>query len=824
MCDGDKACGPCEAANTSKSIAVVQQAGPKQEIAIWGPMSVEIPSRDKKLIRLAAVERSLPSFLRRGRFSLMHGDNNVGEASPLLKIDQARLPNDAKIRVMVNEVTAKYGGLPTGIIPVSQAIADVFPKLRKFVGKPVAFTGGPIFEDDRIGKTVRQEILEGKLDSFSIAGAAFKSRRIQWCDETSCDMVDEVPDLDLSMVTLCTSNGQRSSFGQAQAQNPGAAFVVIQQAECPGCNDPACPCNLRETCDCGTVSKLHLEGCSMQGQEVKQGVTGYMARGVAAKYKKSLGLAQGECPACKKLMSGCTCQIKAPLPMSQAEATSKVPLQWQGLPLVVENVKGSTRRGVGRDGLPWERQMLAHYGYIKRTEGNDGDGIDFYLGDNLASDYVLVINQLKEDGSLDEHKCILGCADLDSALALYKSHYPPDFKCGPAKSMTVADFKDWLKNGDTSEMVQASDHEDMEDSAIGDLIEEVGKLKKAVATNDKKAADDSLLLMEHHLEDMQKVQKMESIGEADITTATPGLENQTYGATTMPMGKWPNFDACVLDMTKDGHSDESARKICGSIKAKVEQADSEVQQIIAQAKADSTAGGVKIDTSNGGAGDKVTQTPIVQATTGSSGVETVIVTTSTIKQADVTTASPNGQKAKAAVPELHGEDPIQLDMMRRIENVEQQVALLKGQRTENPAKEDDPMPETKMDEKNESPAKEKAEEKTEDKMEDEKEAMYQASKADFAALIKQAVAEALPAAIAAALKQAREAPPSVETPVPAPIQQAGKKTIETPIPASPTPLSNQNDPEIQRLQQALDASGPSGFREVMNFAFNRPKE
>ena len=38
----------------------------------------------------------------------------------------------------------------------------------------------------------------------------------------------------------------------------------------------------------------------------------------------------------------------------------------------------------------------------------------------------------------------------------------------------------------------------------------------------------------------------------------------------MPMGPYKNFDECVRDQRKKGHSEESAKKICGSIKKKVE--------------------------------------------------------------------------------------------------------------------------------------------------------------------------------------------------------------------------------------------------------------
>jgi len=43
-----------------------------------------------------------------------------------------------------------------------------------------------------------------------------------------------------------------------------------------------------------------------------------------------------------------------------------------GMPLRIENVRGSVRRGVGADGKPWESRMAAHYGYIAGTRGPMG--------------------------------------------------------------------------------------------------------------------------------------------------------------------------------------------------------------------------------------------------------------------------------------------------------------------------------------------------------------------------------------------------------------------------------------------------------------------
>ena len=53
-----------------------------------------------------------------------------------------------------------------------------------------------------------------------------------------------------------------------------------------------------------------------------------------------------------------------------------------GYDVTIENPKGSVRSGKDADGTPWSVTMNNTYGYIRGTEGVDGDHIDVYLSDN----------------------------------------------------------------------------------------------------------------------------------------------------------------------------------------------------------------------------------------------------------------------------------------------------------------------------------------------------------------------------------------------------------------------------------------------------------
>ncbi|MFW1850120.1 PLxRFG domain-containing protein [Acinetobacter guillouiae] len=126
-------------------------------------------------------------------------------------------------------------------------------------------------------------------------------------------------------------------------------------------------------------------------------------------------------------------------------------IRFQGLEIAIENPKGSERRGTDPNGKEWAHTMSDHYGYIKRTVGADSEQIDTYIGKNPESDQVFIVDQIdQETGNFDEHKVMLGFDSQDNATKAYQSNFDKGWKVGQIRSMTVEQFKDWLKNGDTT--------------------------------------------------------------------------------------------------------------------------------------------------------------------------------------------------------------------------------------------------------------------------------------------------------------------------------------------------------------------------------------
>lgn len=123
-------------------------------------------------------------------------------------------------------------------------------------------------------------------------------------------------------------------------------------------------------------------------------------------------------------------------------------LRFHGLPIKIENPRGSTRRGVSDDGTPWESEMVADYGYFATTKAADGDEVDCFLGPDLKSHFILAIDQYKGE-AFDETKFILGTPNREEAEALYLKHYPAGWQLGPTSSTTTSQLKEWLKTGNT---------------------------------------------------------------------------------------------------------------------------------------------------------------------------------------------------------------------------------------------------------------------------------------------------------------------------------------------------------------------------------------
>ncbi len=121
--------------------------------------------------------------------------------------------------------------------------------------------------------------------------------------------------------------------------------------------------------------------------------------------------------------------------------------------ITIEQPKGSVRSGVDANGNKWETTMQNTYGYIRGTEGVDGDHIDVFLSDDIDGwngRRVFVVDQYNEDGSFDEHKVMLGFNEADDAEAAYFANYDSDWSNNHKTVVTAVNLEDFEKWIDSS--------------------------------------------------------------------------------------------------------------------------------------------------------------------------------------------------------------------------------------------------------------------------------------------------------------------------------------------------------------------------------------
>ncbi len=120
--------------------------------------------------------------------------------------------------------------------------------------------------------------------------------------------------------------------------------------------------------------------------------------------------------------------------------------------VTIEQPVGSVRRGTDADGKEWETTMQNTYGYIRGTEGVDGDHIDVFLSDNIDGwngRRVVIVDQYNPDGTFDEHKVMLGFNDKADAIHAYLANYEEGWNKDRRlvfSSAIIDDFEKWIES------------------------------------------------------------------------------------------------------------------------------------------------------------------------------------------------------------------------------------------------------------------------------------------------------------------------------------------------------------------------------------------
>jgi hypothetical protein len=121
-------------------------------------------------------------------------------------------------------------------------------------------------------------------------------------------------------------------------------------------------------------------------------------------------------------------------------------MNYQGIPVAIENKEGSVRKWTDANGDTGETKMDGvSYGYVEGTLGADEDEIDVFVGpDPEASNVYVIEQQNPHTGTYDESKSMIGFPSRELAERAYRMHYDnPDRFIITVQPMTVEHFKRW---------------------------------------------------------------------------------------------------------------------------------------------------------------------------------------------------------------------------------------------------------------------------------------------------------------------------------------------------------------------------------------------
>ena len=140
-------------------------------------------------------------------------------------------------------------------------------------------------------------------------------------------------------------------------------------------------------------------------------------------------------------------------PLSNLVSNKSIGDSKKSMKICIENPKGSVRSGVDSKGKSWNTTMLNDYGYFKNSLGADGDHVDVFIGKNLNSEIIYIIDQKFPDtGGFDEHKCIIGANSKVEAKKIYLQNYNKGWKgFGGIRSMHYDTFVKWVFNKNATE-------------------------------------------------------------------------------------------------------------------------------------------------------------------------------------------------------------------------------------------------------------------------------------------------------------------------------------------------------------------------------------
>nr|UWF90910.1 MAG: ddrB-like ParB superfamily domain protein [Bacteriophage sp.] len=234
--------------------------------------------------------------------------------------------------------------------------------------------------------------------------------------------------------------------------------------------------------------------------------------------------------------------------------------------VTIEQPKGSVRSGVDANGNKWETTMQNTYGYIRGTEGVDGDHIDVFLSNDIDGwngRRVFVVDQYNEDGSFDEHKVMLGFNETDDAEAAYFANYDNDWAKKHKTVVTgvnLEDFEKWIDSSHrkTKAFAEYKSVKSVEEQSSSTQVNRLSEIKSRIEElhKEQEAAHGQSDIFEEariisEINDLFTEQRKLEQNNSNEETTTP-----TDAAYTITQAQYTTKRGKVLDMHLVKFNDE----------------------------------------------------------------------------------------------------------------------------------------------------------------------------------------------------------------------------------------------------------------------------
>ena len=163
-------------------------------------------------------------------------------------------------------------------------------------------------------------------------------------------------------------------------------------------------------------------------------------------------------------------------------------INFQGIPISIENRKGSVRKGKDSDGKEWRTKMRASYGYITGgPKGADDEPVDVYVGPDKNAPDAYVVHQHKDTGKgYDEDKAMIGFSSKAAAKAAFLAHYNSPKFLGPISKVPIDRLKELVAS--KRKLVKIAAKSNTPAAAYQRKIQSrFGRLTKALETQEETA-------------------------------------------------------------------------------------------------------------------------------------------------------------------------------------------------------------------------------------------------------------------------------------------------------------------------------------------------